>query len=139
MPIDERPITIGKAATLSGLTAKAIRLYERRGLLGPANRTSAGYRTYRRDDIAVLRFIRQAKAVGLHLDEIGRILDLQRKGRQPCTTVLDLLDERIADIDRTMGDLLALRRTMIAARARASTAAESGDTAIICRLIEITH
>ena len=69
-------------------------------------------------------------------DEIGRILDLQRSGRQPCNTVVDLLDERIAEIDRTMADLRALRRTMTAARARATDAARSGREAVICDLIE---
>lgn len=134
--MDETRVTIGEAAARSGLTAKAIRLYESRGLLGPADRTPAGYRTYGSEQLAVLGFIRRAKAVGLRLDEIGRILDLQRSGRQPCNTVVDLLDERIADIDRTMADLRALRRTMTAARARATDAARSGREAVICDLIE---
>lgn len=136
--MQDTPITIGSAATRSGLTAKAIRLYERRGLLGPADRTPAGYRTYRSEDVAVLTFIRQAKAVGLRLNEIGRILELQRAGRRPCPTVLDLLDQRIADIDRTIADLRALRHTMTATRSRATVAARSGETAVICPLIETT-
>lgn len=131
-------MTIGEAANRSGLTAKAIRLYEQRGLLGALDRTPAGYRTYGPDDLSVLCFIRQAKNVGLHLDEIGRILDLQRSGEQPCSTVLALLTTRIADIDRTMADLRALRQTMMAARARATDAAASGRKAVICNLIEFT-
>ena len=134
--MNNQKVTIGEAATRTGLTAKAIRLYERRGLLGSPDRTPAGYRTYDPDDLAVLAFIRQAKNVGLHLDEIGRVLDLQRSGEQPCGTVLDLLNERIADIDRTMADLHALRKTMMTARARATHAAQSGQPAMICKLIE---
>lgn len=136
MVVGQGRVTIGQAATLSGLTAKAIRLYERRGLLEPADRTAAGYRTYGPADVSVLKFIRQARAVGLRLDEIGRILDLQRNGRQPCATVLDLLEQRIAQVDRTMRDLRSLRRTMAAALSRAADAARSGDTAMVCQIIE---
>ncbi len=47
-----------------------------------------------------------------------------------------MLDSRLADIDRTMADLKALRRTLVAARDRAKEAARSGQDGIICRLIE---
>ena len=130
-------ITIGQAAKRTGLTMKAIRLYERRGLLGPAERTDSGYRTYGPEELAILGFIRQAKAVGLRLEEIRTIIDLQRSGHQPCGTVIDLLDRRLADIDRMLADLKTLRATMVAARARAESAVRSGDEVVICRLIEI--
>lgn len=38
--------TVGAAARAAGLSAKAVRLYETKGLLPPAQRTQAGYRTY---------------------------------------------------------------------------------------------
>ena len=129
-------MTIGEAAELAGVSAKAVRLYERRGLVEPAERTAAGYRTYGARDIAVLRFIRQAKAVGLRLEEIGRILDLDRAGKQPCSTVVRLLDQRLADIDRTLADLTALRATLTNARRRADAAMRSGREAVVCRVIE---
>jgi len=134
--VEDKRVTIGEAAKASGLSTKAIRLYERRELLAPAERTAAGYRTYGPDDLAVLGFIQQGRAVGLHLDEIRRIIDLQRQGTQPCATVISLLDRRLADIDQTMADLKALRATFITARNRAEDAARSGQDAIICRLIE---
>ncbi len=137
--MDDSPVTIGEAAARSGLTARAVRLYEQRGLLGPPERTPGGYHTYGSHQIATLGFIRQAKAVSLRLAEIGQILDLQRSGRQPCETVVDLLDQRIADIDRTMTDLRALRRNMAAARDRATDAARAGQCTMICRLIESAH
>lgn len=134
--MDNNTVTIGKAAKLSGVSAKAIRLYEQRQLLGPAERTPGGYRTYGPDDLAVLRFIRQARAVGLHLDDIRRILDLQRQGTQPCITVIGLLDRRLSDIDQAMADLKTLRATLISARNRAKDAARSGQDKLICRIIE---
>lgn len=50
--------TVGKAAQAAGLSAKAVRLYEAKGLLAEAPRTDAGYRVYTDEDIAILRFIR---------------------------------------------------------------------------------
>lgn len=131
-------VTIGEAAERTGLTAKAIRLYEQHGLIAPTERTAAGYRMYGPRDLEILRFIRQAKTLGLRLDEIGRILDLQRAGAQPCATVVRLLDERIGDIDRTMAELAALRQTLVNARRGAKQASREGDDAVICRLIEGT-
>lgn len=134
--MDEERVTIGEAAELVGVSAKAVRLYESRGLLEPTERTANGYRTYGPDDLAVLRFVRQAKAVGLKLDEVGRIIDLQRSGQQPCATVIDLLDRRLGDVDRKLADLEALRLALAAARAQADEAVRSGRDAVVCRVIE---
>lgn len=133
--MDDR-MTIGEAAGRAGVSAKAIRLYETKGLIAPAERTAAGYRTYGSGDVAVLEFIRQAKTLGLKLDDVRQIIDLQRAGQQPCSRVIDLLDRRLADIDAKLADLRSLRRTLAAARSRADDAARSGADAVICRVIE---
>lgn len=103
-------ITVGEAARRAGVSPNAVRLYEARGILPPAARTESGYRTYSDHEVELLRFVRRARALGLRLEEIGRILDLQRQGAQPCDTVVRLLERHISDIDRTMADLKALRR-----------------------------
>lgn len=108
--------TVGKAAREAGLSAKAVRLYEAKGLLPEAQRTESGYRTYTDDDVTVLRFIRQAKTLGLSLGEIRDILDLRRGGTTPCQHVTALLDQRIRDIDRAITELRQLRRTLAGTR-----------------------
>lgn len=127
-------LTVGEAAQAAGLSPKAVRLYEAKGLLPPAERTAAGYRTYTDDDIAVLRFIRQAKTLGLSLAEIRDILAIRRDGDPPCRHVTALLDRRLADIDRTVAELRQLRRALADTRARAVTAS-TGDHAV-CQIIE---
>jgi MerR family copper efflux transcriptional regulator len=131
-------LTVGRVADQTGLSAKAIRLYEADGLIDPPERTPAGYRTYTDQTLPVLRFIRQAQALGLSLKEIKRILDLQRQGQQPCELVTDLLDEHLAQVDQRIPDLQALRATLQAARDRADRAAVRGETAVVCRIIEAT-
>ena len=129
-------ITVGEAARRAGVSPKAVRLYEARGILPPTERTESGYRTYSDHDVEILRFVRRARALGLHLDEIRRILDLQREGAQPCVTVVQLLEHHLREIDRTMTDLRALRKDLARALEDAKSTAHRGDAAVVCRIIE---
>ncbi len=129
-------ITVGAAAKAAGVSAKAVRLWEAKGLLPAAERTEAGYRLFTHSDASVLRFIRQAKTLGLTLPEIKDILDLQRQGATPCTRVAELLDVRLAEIDRTLADLRALRHSLATARRAARDTQRRGQDAMICRIIE---
>ena len=65
-------LRIGAVAAAAGLTPDAVRYYERVGLLPKAPRTGGRLRVYPRETIARLRFIRQAKGLGLELREIRR-------------------------------------------------------------------
>lgn len=129
-------MTVGAAAKAAGVSAKAVRLWESKGLLPPAERTEAGYRLFSDDDIAVLRFIRQAKTLGLTLPEIKNIIDLQRDGAAPCGRVTELLDAHIAEIDRTLTELRQLRRSLALARQAAREGQRRGENAVVCRIIE---
>lgn len=129
-------MTIGAAAETAGVSPKAVRLWESKGLLPPAERTEAGYRIFTEDDLDVLHFIRRAKALGLHLDEIKDILDLQRGGEQPCRRVLTLLDAHLAEIDQRLNDLKRLRRSLANARRAATRASQHGAQAVVCTIIE---
>jgi DNA-binding transcriptional MerR regulator len=131
-----KQITVGEAARRSCLSPKAVRLYEARGILPTADRTSAGYRTYTDSDVEILRFVRQAKALGLRLEEIKRILDLQRHGAQPCSTVEQLLKTHITEIDQTIKDLRALRRTLATALQATTATANDGQETVVCPIIQ---
>ncbi|NHD15720.1 MerR family transcriptional regulator [Allosaccharopolyspora coralli] len=129
-------MTVGAAAAAAGVSAKAIRLWESKGLLPPSERTESGYRVFTEDDLDVLRFIRQAKTLGLTLPEIKDIIDLQRDGATPCGRVTELLDTHITEIDRTLADLRALRRSLASARRAAREGQRRGQDAVVCRIIE---
>jgi MerR family copper efflux transcriptional regulator len=129
-------ITVGEAARRAGVTPKAVRLYETRGILPPAKRTEAGYRTYTEGDVEILRFVRRARTLGLRLEEIRRIIDLQRQGAQPCGTVIQLLEHHLDDIDRSMRELRALRKDLSRALEAARSTARRGEDVVICPIIE---
>lgn len=83
-----------------------------------------------------LRFIRQARTLGLTLAEIKDVLELQRGGAAPCDRVTGLLDQRIVDIDRTLAELRALRRAQTRARDGARESRRRGEEATVCRIID---
>ena len=69
---------IGEVAELLGTTPKAIRHYEKLGLLGKTQRSESGYRLYAADDLLRLHRIKKLQALGLSLE---RIKGLLREGR----------------------------------------------------------
>jgi DNA-binding transcriptional MerR regulator len=55
--------------------------------------------------------IASARSLGFNLTDIGEFLAVRDEGR-PCKRVLDTFDQRIADLDRHIADLLDLRDTL---------------------------
>lgn len=105
-------LRIGQVAARAGVGARAIRFYERTGVLPAPARAENGYRLYPLDTVAVLRFIKQAQGLGLTLGEVRDIIAIRRGGRPPCTHVHRLLTDKARELDRKLEDLLALRRRL---------------------------
>ena len=57
-------IGIGTLAKRAGVGIDTVRYYERNGLLSPTARLPSGYRRYSELELARLRFIRRAQALG---------------------------------------------------------------------------
>lgn len=67
-------LLIGDVTARTGLSRKALRLYEVAGILPAPRRTAARYRLYGEPELALLRFVVQARRLGLSLDEIREIV-----------------------------------------------------------------
>ena len=67
---------ISVAAELTGLHPQTLRTYDRLGLVSPG-RTGGGGRRYSLRDIEMLREIAQLSAMGIGLEGVRRILDLE--------------------------------------------------------------
>lgn len=100
---------IGELAAATGHTAKTIRFYEHEGLVRRPPRTPSGYRSYEAQDVERLSFIRAAKHLGLSLAEIGGILSVHDRSRPTCGHVRQVLDDKLAHIDRALVELEAFR------------------------------
>ena len=75
MDTDDR-LTIGSLARLSGLTVKALRHYDRVGLLRPVSvDRETGYRRYAPDQLERARKIRRLRELDVPLADIRAVLD----------------------------------------------------------------
>ena len=93
-----------------GVTVKALRLYESRGLLTPL-RSETGWRTYGPDQIARLHQILALKRLGLSLASIGQLM----ASADTLDAVLALQDQALVQESKRVAKGLALVR---AARAK---------------------
>lgn len=107
-------VTIGEASRRSGFSIKTLRFYERRGLFAPATRSGGGYRLFTEADLRRLEFVRQAKALGLTLNEIHELMKATRERTCALTRplLLHALDRRISETSRQIESLTELRRTL---------------------------
>lgn len=64
---------IGEASKQTGLSIKAIRFYEKKGLIRPPSRIGR-YRVYQPADIELLVLIREAKALGITLSQLKEVI-----------------------------------------------------------------
>src|SRR5260370_7551961 len=101
---------MGEVEAKSGVSRKALRLYETAGIVPPPRRTASGYRTYGPETLAILAFVARARRLGFHLNEIKEVVGMRRSGRCPCPHVLELVRRKIEDLDRTLADLTDVRR-----------------------------
>lgn len=67
-------LTIGQVAKQVGIPPKTIRYYEEIKLIEPAKRLDNKYREYSKEDIARLRLVKQARALGLPLHEVKQLV-----------------------------------------------------------------
>ncbi|OXJ13134.1 MerR family transcriptional regulator [Burkholderia sp. AU6039] len=68
-----RGLSASEAAMRLGVSVKALRLYERQGLVTPG-RTAAGYRAYGPDDLARAAEVAALRALGLSLAQVANVL-----------------------------------------------------------------
>lgn len=104
-------MNIGDAAHRSGLPAKTIRYYEEIGLVQP-NRAGNGYRDYSTGDIHRLRFVQRARSLGFTVEECRQLLSLYGDSGRESADVKALAKVKLAEIDRKIGELMGLRRTL---------------------------
>jgi MerR family transcriptional regulator/heat shock protein HspR len=78
-PGPDAPVyVISVAAELSGLHPQTLRTYERMGLITPG-RTLGGGRRYSHRDIERLRAISELTSVGIGIEGVRRIMDLENR------------------------------------------------------------
>jgi Cu(I)-responsive transcriptional regulator len=130
--MSEKWLTIGALARATGTKVETIRYYERIGLLLQPARTATGnYRAYTAEHLGRLSFVRRSRDLGFTLDEVRALLDLADQRERGCAAVDAIARAHLADVERKIADLSALRQELreIIGRCGHGTVAE-------CRIIE---
>jgi MerR family mercuric resistance operon transcriptional regulator len=95
---------IGDLARAAGIGVETVRYYQRRQLVRVPVKPAGATRTYAAADLARLRFIRRAQALGLSLSEIRALLRLSRTDCEDAQAVartkLTLVRDKLADLQR---------------------------------------
>lgn len=102
--------TIGELAQQAGITVRALRFYQSKGLLPRREGQTA---LFSPDDRDCLTFILRGKRLGFTLAEIGEMLVARTRGvagalpisRKKCIEQIKLLEQQHNDTDRALAEL----------------------------------
>ena len=103
---------IGELATATATKVETVRYYEKIGLLPPPGRTSGNYRSFGSEHLARLSFIRRARDLGFSLEAVRDLLALADDTERSCEAVDRVARTHLAEIDRKIADLTALRHEL---------------------------
>ena len=92
---------IGRFAKLTRVTAKALQIYERHGLLRP-RRTRAGYRRYTMREVQQLEHVLALRALGLSLKQVRVLTADTARLAEVLTQQRAALEEKRERIDRAV-------------------------------------
>jgi MerR family copper efflux transcriptional regulator len=106
-------IGIGSLAKRAGVGIDTVRYYERAGLLAPSRRLASGYRRYTDLELARLRFIRRAQALGFTLAEVRELLALSARRdvarvKRSAQAKLVAVEKKIAALEKVREGLATL-------------------------------
>jgi DNA-binding transcriptional MerR regulator len=105
----DQPMDIRDVAKRTGLTSRALRFYEARGLLKPL-RTYSGRRLYGRGELERIQQILALKRAGLSLAQIGK---LTARGAMDLASIIDaqlrVIEERKAELEDAKALLLSIK------------------------------
>ncbi len=108
----EFAMTIGALARAATVTVETIRFYQRRGLLGTPRKPAGGIRRYGEEDLARVRFIKTAQALGFRLDEVALFLKLD--DGLHCADARVIAEQKLKDVRRRLSELQRIESTLAA-------------------------
>jgi len=99
---------IGELSRQTGVHIETIRYYERIKMLPAPPRTDGGRRSYDRNHIGRLAFIRKARDMGFTLEEIRALLELGGPARASCAEVREIASQHLENVRAKLADLAKL-------------------------------
>ena len=131
-------MNISDVAKKTGLTSKAIRFYEEKGLVTAPLRSDNGYRSYTQKHLDELTLLRQARQVGFNLEECREMVNLFNDPARHSADVKARTLQKVADIEKVISELQGMRQQLMAL-ADSCPGDDSADCPIINNLAGCCH
>jgi DNA-binding transcriptional MerR regulator len=96
----------------SGLSAEAIRYFEREGLVAPPARGANGYRSYSASHLERLRFIANCRNLEMSHDEIRQLIDAENSPETECETVARVVRHHVEHVQARIAVLRELLKAL---------------------------
>ena len=102
----EKKMTSGEIAKKVGISQKAVRLYDEKGLLKPSDYSEGNYRLYDKEAILVLEKIIALKQIGFSLEEIyenlilGKNMDIVTSLNQQ----LEIMEKKKKELEKSLAE-----------------------------------
>jgi MerR family Zn(II)-responsive transcriptional regulator of zntA len=110
---DTALLGVAEVGRRTGLTRKALRLYEELGLVEPAARTDAGYRLYDDEALRRIELVNRAKVLGLTLTEAKEFLHVAAGCcGEHHPELAALVEGKLAETQQRIAELQSLRSTL---------------------------
>lgn len=124
-------MNISDVAKKTGLTSKAIRFYEEKGLVTAPMRSDNGYRSYAPRHIEELTLLRQARQVGFTLDECQELVALFNNPQRHSADVKARTLQKAQEIALHIEELKTMHERLLAL-----AEACPGDDGAFCPIID---
>ncbi len=103
---------IGDLARRAGTTMRAIRYYEERGLIRPAQRSKGGFRLYQENELRRLHLIRSLQLLDMSLAKVKAFFDARKPGRiaaEIAPALQGILREQFGEMERRLAHYRAMQ------------------------------
>ncbi len=128
----DKKMTSGEIAKKAGISQKAVRLYDEKGLLKPSDYSEGNYRLYDKEALLVLEKIIALKKIGFSLEEIhdNLIIEQNLNIRESLERQLQMMEAKKYEIEKTIS---CIRSVLV----RTEGEPDWNSVAEIARLIQV--
>ena len=112
---DQKLLSTGDMARLSGNTLRTVRFYEEAGLLTPVSRSDCGHRMFGPTELAKLQLVSDLREAGLSLQDIKALFELKAgcpTAKDASEQMSDILTRQIEELQRKIALLRRLREEL---------------------------
>ena len=127
-------MTSGEIAKQAGVSTKALRIYDEKGLLKPVGHSDGNYKLYDKSSLIILEKIIALKHIGFSLEEIKCSLENDEQ-----SSIREILEKQLEMMDQKIYELQKAAKCIESALARFDENPDWDDIADIIRKMEMSQ